>query len=169
MKRTGKVPLELILSDGTTYPQKGELAFADRQVDVRTGTIRVATAFPNPKRLLRPGMFSRVRAEMGIKKAAMVIPQRTVTEVQGKYLVAVVSAENKVAIKQVKVGERFGQLWVIEEGLTPGEKVVAEGTQKVREGMVVSPKPFEPQGEAKPEAEKKPGSEPAAQSKSKKR
>ena len=116
-KQAGKVPLELILSDGSTYPHKGEVAFADRQVDVRTGTIRVATTFPNPKNLLRPGMFSRVRAEMGIKKAALVIPQRAVTEVQGKYLVAVVSPENKVAIKQVKVGERFGQLWVIEEGL----------------------------------------------------
>jgi len=141
-KRTGKVPLELILSDGTTYPQKGELAFADRQVDVRTGTIRVATLFPNPQNLLRPGMFSRVRAEMGIRKDALVIPQRAVSEVQGRYLVAVVGPENKVAIKPVKVGQWFGQLWVINEGLQAGEKVVAEGTQKVREGMVVNPKPF---------------------------
>jgi membrane fusion protein (multidrug efflux system) len=138
-------------------------------VDVRTGTIRVSITFPNPQNLLRPGMFSRVRAEMGIKKAALVIPQQAVTEIQGKYLVAVVSPENKVSIKQVKVGERFGPLWVIEEGLAPGEKVVAEGTQKVRDGVGVSPKPFEPQAEAKPEAEKKPESEPAAQSKSKKR
>ena len=106
---------------------------------------------------------------MAVKKAASVIPQRAVTEVQGKYRVAVVSAENKVTIKQVKVGERFGQLWVIEEGLTPGEKVVAEGIQKVREGMGVTAKPFEPQPETKPEAEKRPESEPAAQSKSKKR
>jgi membrane fusion protein (multidrug efflux system) len=168
-KQVNKVSLELTLADGSTYPHKGEVDFADREVDVRTGTIRVASIFPNPQNLLRPGMFSRVRAEMGIKKAALVIPQRAVTEVQGKYLVAVVGAENKVTIKQVKVGERFGQLWVIEEGLTPGEKVVAEGTQKVRDGMVVSPKPFEPQAEAKPEAEKKPESEPATQSKSKKR
>jgi membrane fusion protein (multidrug efflux system) len=169
-KQVGKVSsLDLILSDGTTYPHKGEFGFADRQVDVRTGTIRVSITFPNPQNLLRPGMFSRVRAEMGIKKAALVIPQQAVTEIQGKYLVAVVSPENKVSIKQVKVGERFGPLWVIEEGLAPGEKVVAEGTQKVREGVVVSPKPFEPQAEAKPEAEKKPESEPAAQSKSKKR
>jgi membrane fusion protein, multidrug efflux system len=167
--QVGKVSLELILSDGSTYPHKGEVAFADRQVDVRTGTIRVAAIFPNPQNLLRPGMFSRVRAEMGVKKAALVIPQQAVTEIQGKYLVGVVSPENKVSIKQVKVGERFGPLWVIEEGLAPGEKVVAEGTQKVREGVVVSPKPFEPQAEAKPEAEKKPESEPAAQPKSKKR
>jgi membrane fusion protein (multidrug efflux system) len=154
--QVGKVPLELILSDGSTYPHKGEVAFADREVDVRTGTIRVAAIFPNPQSLLRPGMFSRVRAELGVKKAALVIPQQAVTEIQGRYLVAVVGPENKVSIKPVKVGERFGQLWVIEEGLAPGEKVVAEGTQKVKEGMVVSPKPFDPQAEAKPEAEKKP-------------
>jgi membrane fusion protein (multidrug efflux system) len=167
--QVGKVSLELILSDGSTYPSKGEVALTDREVDVRTGTIKVAALFPNPQNLLRPGMFSRVRAQLGIKKAALVIPQQAVTEVQGKYLVAVVGPDNKVSIKQVKVGQWFGQLWVIEEGLAPGEKVVAEGTQKVRDGMVVSPKPFEPQAEAKPEAEKKPESEPAAQSKSKKR
>jgi len=159
-KRAGKVPLELILSDGSTYPHKGEVAFADRQVDVRTGTIRVASIFPNPKNLLRPGMFSRVRAEMGIKKAALVIPQRAVTEVQGRYMVAVVSPDNKMAIKPVKVGDRFGQLWVINEGLQLGEKVVAEGTQKVREGMVVSPKPFEAKAQAEPGAAQKPEAKP---------
>jgi membrane fusion protein (multidrug efflux system) len=95
-KEVGKVPLELILSDGTSYPHKGEFAFADRQVDVRTGTIRVATTFPNPQHLRRPGMFSRVRAEMGIRKAALLIPQVAVSEIQGKYFVAVVGPENKV-------------------------------------------------------------------------
>jgi membrane fusion protein (multidrug efflux system) len=155
-KQVGKVPLDLILSDGSTYSYKGEVAFADRQVDVRTGTIRVAAIFSNPQNLLRPGMFSRVRAEMGIRKAAMVIPQRAVSEVQGRYLVAVVSPENKVAIKPVKVGERVGQLWVIDEGLKAGEKVVAEGTQKVREGIVVSPKPFAEKVQAEPAAAEKP-------------
>jgi membrane fusion protein (multidrug efflux system) len=150
LKQVGKAPLTLILSDGSTYPYKGEVAFADRQVDVRTGTIRVAAIFPNPRNLLRPGMFSRIRAELGIKKAALVIPQQAVADVQGRYLVAVVSAENKVSIKPVKVGQWFGQLWVIDEGLQAGEKVVAEGTQKVREGMIVSPKPF---FEAKTQAE----------------
>ncbi len=170
-KQAGKIPLELVLSDTSTYHYKGEFAFADRQVDVRTGTIRVATTFPNPQNLLRPGMFSRIRAEMGIKKAALVIPQRAMTEVQGKYLVAVVGAENKVAIKQVKVGERFGQLWVIEEGLQAGEKVVAEGTQKVREGMVVSPKPFGAGEQAEPRVSEKPGEKPESkpQPKSEKR
>jgi membrane fusion protein (multidrug efflux system) len=166
-KQAGKVSLELILSDGTTYPHKGEFAFADRQVDVRTGTIRVATTFPNPQNLLRPGMFSRVRAEMGIRKAALVIPQRAVSEVQGRYLVAVVNPENKVAIKPVKVGQWFGQLWVIDEGLQAGEKVVAEGTQKVREGMVVSPKPFSAEAQAEPGAGQKPEVKPEAKPESK--
>jgi len=138
----GKISLELILADGSTHPEKGAPAFADRQVDVTTGTIRVATLFPNPTKILRPGQFGRIRAEMNVKRGARLVPQRAVTEIQGKFLVAVVGADNKVAIKPVKVGERVGQLWVIDEGLEPGEKVVAEGIQKVREGTVVSPKPF---------------------------
>ena len=161
-KQVGKAVLDLILSDGSAYPHKGEVAFADRQVDVRTGTIRVGTTFPNPRNLLRPGMFSRVRAEMGIRKAAPVIPQRAVSEVQGRYLVAVVTPENKVAIKPVKVGQRFGQLWVIDEGLNAGEKVVAEGTQKVREGMTVNPKPFVEEAQAKPGSAEKSGAKPEA-------
>ena len=155
-KQAGALALVLILSDGSPYPYKGEVAFADRQVDVRTGTIRVATTFPNPQNLLRPGMFGRMRAELGIKKAALVVPQQAVTEIQGKYLVAVVSPENKVSIRQVKVGQWFGQLWVIDEGLKAGEKVVAEGIQKVREDMVVSPKPFEAKAQAEPGAAQKP-------------
>ena len=166
-KQVGKVALDLILSDGSTYPYKGEVAFADRQVDVRTGTIRVAATFPNPQNLLRPGMFSRVRAEMGIRKAVPVIPQRAVSEVQGRYLVAVVNPENKVAIKPVKVGQWFGQLWVIDEGLKAGEKVVAEGTQKVRDGMVVSPKPFVAGAQAEPGAAQKPEAKPESKPESK--
>jgi membrane fusion protein, multidrug efflux system len=166
--RKGKVPLDLILSDGSVYPLKGEIAFADRQVDVRTGTIRVAALFPNPQNLLRPGMFARMRAETQVIKGALLIPQQGVSEVQGKYLVAVVGPENKVAIKQVKVGQRTGELWVISDGLKAGEKVVAEGIQKVRDGMVVNPQPFgtaakkesgpSEKAETKPEA--KPQSEP---------
>jgi membrane fusion protein, multidrug efflux system len=153
--QVGKVGLELILSDGTTYAHKGEVAFADRQVDVRTGTIRVAALFRNPQNLLRPGMFSRVRAEMEIRKGALVVPQRAVSDVQGKYLVAVVGPENKVAIKMVKVGETFEKLWVINEGLQAGEKVVSEGIQKVPEGMVVNPKPGEGDVQANPGASQK--------------
>jgi membrane fusion protein (multidrug efflux system) len=160
-REVGKAVLTLILSDGTTYPYKGEIAFADRQVDVRTGTIRVASLFPNPKNLLRPGMFSRIRAEMGVRKNAPLIPQRAVTEIQGRYLVAVVNPENKVSIKPVKVGERFGELWVV-EGLQVGEKVVAEGTQKVRQDMVVNPKPFVREAPAEPGAAQKPEVKPEA-------
>jgi len=162
-----KMPLELILADGSVYPRKGEFAFADRQVDVRTGTIRVATIFPNPNNMLRPGQFARIRAQIEVKKGALVIPQRTVTELQGKYLVAVVGPENKVSIKPVKPGARFGQLWVVDEGLKPGEKVVAEGTQKVREGMVVSPKPFVAEAPAGPAAAPTPGGKPEVQPQSK--
>ncbi len=179
-KQAGRVPLELILADGSIFPQKGEFAFADRQIDVRTGTIRVATTFSNPNNLLRPGQFARIRAQMGLKKNALLVPQRAVTEVQGRYLVAVVGADNKIAIKQVKATDRYGQLWVIDEGLQFGDKLVAEGIQKVKDGMAVSPKPFEPEAKSKPEAgqkeaaqkteaEKKPGSEPAAQPKPEKR
>ncbi len=178
-RQVGKVPLDLILADGSTFPQKGEFAFADRQVDVRTGTIRVATTFQNPNHLLRPGQFARIRAQMGLKKNALLIPQRAVTEVQGRYLVAVVGADNKVAIKQVKAAERYGQLWVIDEGLQAGDKVVAEGIQKVRDGMVVNPKPFQLEAqskpeegqktEAKPESVQKAGPKPTAQPKPEKR
>jgi membrane fusion protein (multidrug efflux system) len=166
-QQVGTASLDLILSDGSTYPYKGEVAFADRQVDVRTGTIRVATTFPNPQNLLRPGMFSRIRAELGVKKAAPVIPQQAVTEIQGRYLVAVVSPENKVSIKPVKVGQWFGQFWVIDEGLQAGEKVVAEGTQKVREGMVVSPKPFSGEAQAQSGAAEKPEVKPESKPESK--
>jgi membrane fusion protein (multidrug efflux system) len=159
--RREKVPVEMILSDGSVYAQKGEFAFADRQVDVRTGTIRVTVLFPNPSNLMRPGQFARLRAEMEIRKGAITVPQRAVSEVQGRYLAAVVGPDNKVSIKPVKAGVRFGQLWVIDEGLQAGQKVVAEGTQKVRDGMVVSPKPFGAEAPAGPGAEK-PGAKPEA-------
>jgi membrane fusion protein, multidrug efflux system len=177
--RVGKIPLELILADGSTWPHKGEFFVADRQVDVRTGTIRVAATFANPQNVLRPGQFARVRAQMALKKGALLIPQRAVSETQGKYLVAVVGPQNKIAIKQVKAGERYGQLWVIEGGLAAGDKVVAEGIQKVRDGLAITPKPFETQPGAKPEAgasapakpdaSQKAGPEPEAQRAPKKR
>jgi len=163
-----EISLEMILSGGSVYPHKGEIAFADRHVDVKTGTIRVATVFPNPGNMLRPGQFARLRAKRGVKRGACVIPQRAVTEVQGKYLVTVVGPENKAAIRPVKVGERFGQLWVVDEGLEAGEKVVVEGTQKVREGMVVSPKPFVEKAKEEPAAVQKPGSKPEVKSQPKK-
>jgi membrane fusion protein, multidrug efflux system len=135
---------ELILADGSTWPEKGTFSFADRQVDPRTGTIRVAILFPNPNNILRPGQFAKVRALMGTEKNALLVPQRAVGELQGSYQVAVVDADNTVKIRNVKVGERYGDLWVIREGLTHGERVVAEGTQKVGDGVKVMPKPYTP-------------------------
>jgi membrane fusion protein (multidrug efflux system) len=141
-KQVRKIPLELILADGTVYPHKGDFSFADREVDVRTGTIKIATIFPNPGNLLRPGQFAKVRAQTAIMKNALLIPQRAVTEMQGDYLVAVVGQDNKVAIRSVKVGQWSGTLWIITDNLKPGEQVIAEGTQKVKDGITVVPKPF---------------------------
>src|SRR5688572_7053918 len=130
--------LELTLSDGSLYPHKGNLLLADRQVDVKTGTIRVAAVFPNPGNILRPGFFARVRAVTKTKQDALLIPQRAITELQGRYQLAVVGPDNKIEIRMVKVAERTGNLWVIDEGLHPGERVVVEGVQKVKAGMTVN-------------------------------
>ena len=135
--------LELILSDGSLYPHKGNLLLADRQVDVKTGTIRVAALFPNPGNILRPGFFGRVRAVTKTKQGALLVPQRAITELQGRHQLAVVGPDNKIEIRTVKVAERTGNLWVIEQGLQPGERVVVEGVQKVKAGMTVNPKPFQ--------------------------
>lgn len=137
-----RLELVLILADGTTYPHQGKFFVADREVNVQTGTIRAAGLFPNPGNLLRPGQYGRVRAVTSRKQGALLVPQRAVTELQGRYQVAVVDRENTIAIRTVKVGERIGTLWIIDEGLQPGEHVVVEGVQKVRQGMAVHPRPF---------------------------
>jgi RND family efflux transporter MFP subunit len=137
-----RLELELILVDGTTYPQKGRFYVADRQIDQKTGAIRVAGIFPNRGGILRPGQYGRVRAITGMRDNALLVPQRAVTELQGSYRVAVVGDDNKVSIRPVQVGNRTGSMWVIEGGLEPDELVVAEGTQKVRPGALVNPKPF---------------------------
>jgi len=152
-----QVPLELFLVDGSLYPHPGKFFVLNRQVDSSTGTFKVAALFPNPKNLLRPGQYGKVRATMAVEKGALLVPQRAVTEIQGKYLVAIVGADNKVDIRQVKVGDRVGSDWIISQGLQAGEKVIAEGTQKVRPGMTVSPKPFVPDSPASPS---KPGDQP---------
>jgi RND family efflux transporter MFP subunit len=134
--------LDLVLSDGSQYPQKGWVVVADRQVDVKTGTIRIAGAFDNPGGILRPGQFGRVRTPTSVAKGALLVPQRSVIETQGSYQVVVVGADNKASIRPVKVGERIGQMWIITEGLQPNEQVVVEGIQKAREGRPVNPKPL---------------------------
>lgn len=136
----GQKNLELILSDGTTYANKGWIVLADRQVDVKTGTIRVACAFDNPEMILRPGQFGRVRASTTVAKNALLVPQRSVVETQGAYSVVVVGADNKAIVRPVKTGERVGQMWIITDGLKPGEQVIVEGIQKARPGVVVHPK-----------------------------
>jgi membrane fusion protein (multidrug efflux system) len=142
LEQARKLDIELILGDGSSYPFKGKFAAFDRQIDVRTGTLRVAAIFPNPRYLLRPGQFVRVRVQSGIRKGALLIPQRAVMELQGSYQVAVAGSDNRVDMRKVKPGERIGVLWLIESGLKAGEKVLVEGGGKVRQGMVVTPKPF---------------------------
>ncbi len=132
---------ELILSDGTVYPHKGKVLLTDRQVDANTGTIRLVAAFPNPGNILRPGLYGRVRIQTSIEKDALLVPQAAVTQLQGSYQIALVGSDNKVSIRAVKAGEKIGQMWVIEEGLKPGEQVVVQGQDKVREGSLVAVKP----------------------------
>jgi RND family efflux transporter MFP subunit len=134
--------LELMLADGSIYPQMGSFYFADRQVNPATGAIRVAGLFANPGNTLRPGQYARIRVSLRTKDRALLVPQRAVSELQGIYQVAVVDADNKVAIRNVTPAERVGNQWIIDRGLKPGERVVAEGIQKVRPGMTVMPKPF---------------------------
>lgn len=137
-----KFVFELILGDNSHYLYKGKFQAMERNVDTRTGTVRVVALFPNPNYLLRPGQFVRILVSIGTKKGALLIPQRAVIELQGSYQVAVVGSDNKVEIRTVKAGDRFGTLWVIDEGLRPGERIVAEGVQKVKQGMTVIPKRF---------------------------
>ena len=137
-----QLELDLVLADGTTYPEKGRFYFADRQVDPRTGAIRVAGVFPNPGDVLRPGQYGRVRAVTKVREDVLLVPQRAVTELQGLYQVAVVAVNNQISVRNIKVSDRSGSMWIVDEGLNPGDVIVAEGTLKVQPGMVVSPKPF---------------------------
>jgi len=133
--------LDLILTDGSIYPNKGKILLADRQVDPSTGTIRIVAAFPNPGNILRPGQYGRVRVETNMKKGALLLPQSAVAQSQGSYQVAVVGSDHKVSMRAVKPGETVGTMWVIDEGLKPGEQVVVEGLQKLKEGTLVTSKP----------------------------
>jgi membrane fusion protein (multidrug efflux system) len=142
LEARARVQLELILADGTTYPEKGKVDFANRQVDVRTGAMRIAGIFPNPGNVLRPGQYGRVRAAIDIDRGALLVPQVAVFDLQGTRELAVVGGNNNVSIRPVTLGETVGHDWIVQEGVKPGERVVAEGVQKVRPGMLVDPKPF---------------------------
>ena len=132
-----QLQLELVLADGSIYPKKGRFFAVDRQVDIQTGAIRLAGLFPNPDNVLRPGQYGRVRFVSYIRPNALLVPQKAVTELQGIQQVAVVGDDSKVNIRAVKMGERVGPMWIVEDGLKPGERVVIEGVQKVREGVAV--------------------------------
>ena len=132
--------LQLILADGSTFPHRGRPFLVGREVDVKTGTIQLAGVFPNPANVLRPGQYAKVRVSIDVKKGAILVPQRAVNELQGSYQVGVVGSDNKATIKVVKTGPKDGDLWVIEEGLKPGDKIIVEGLQRVRSGMTVAPR-----------------------------
>jgi membrane fusion protein (multidrug efflux system) len=131
--------LVLILSDSSVYGYKGKFDFIDRNFDTETGSILVQTLFPNPNQLLRPGLFARVRAEVDVVKSGILVPQRCIMELQGKFSVFVVGEDNKVETRLVQTGPTVKEFWLIKEGLKPGEKVIYEGLQQVREGQVVNP------------------------------
>ena len=149
--KTGKSETEILnslvwdleLTDGSIYGQKGKFYALDRQVNIQTGAITLQIQFPNPGNVLRPGGFGNLRTVARVEKGALVVPQRAVTDIQGKYLVAVVGGDNKISIRPVVAGDKFGTLWIITDGLKSGDHVVAEGTQKVQEGLLVNPKPFQ--------------------------
>jgi len=136
------IPLQLILSNGSTYARSGSILFADRQVDQQTGTIRIAGAFANPGNILRPGQYAKIRAVTQILKGALLVPQRAVSELQGSAQVAVVGADNRVTMRAVQTAERVDTMWVITSGVMAGDRVVAEGAQKVKDGSTVTPTPF---------------------------
>ncbi len=135
--------MELILADQSVYPHKGKFYFTDREVNQRTGSIRVAGLFPNHDNTLRPGQYAKIRTSVRSQPNALLVPQRAVSELQGGYQIAVVGADNKVSIRPVRTGDRADRLWIITDGVKPGERVVAEGLQKIRDGMTVTTKPYE--------------------------
>jgi membrane fusion protein (multidrug efflux system) len=136
------IAFDLVLSDGSTYPLKGTFLAIDNQVDANTGTLRAAATFPNPTGLLRPGQYARVRAVVGVAKGALLVPQRALTELQGGYQLATVDAANHTHIVTVKTGEQIGSQVVVESGLHPGDRVVADGIQKITDDKLVNPVPF---------------------------
>jgi membrane fusion protein (multidrug efflux system) len=144
--------IELILADGSLYPHKGSLDFANRQVDSSTGTLLLQASFPNPDRLLRPGQYARVRIIIDVRKGALLVPQRAVQELQGQFMVSIAGADDTAQVRTVTLGPRIGDLWLVEQGLSPGDRVILEGAQKVRPGAKIAPKLVPPPDEAAPAA-----------------
>ncbi len=138
-KRESKAPIDLILADGSTYAQSGQLDFTDRALNPATGTLTLRAVFPNPDGLLRPGMNTRVRIVHEVAQNALLVPQKAVTELLGKQFASVVLAGDKIEQRPIRTGARIGELWLVEEGLKAGERIVVEGLQKARPGTVVKP------------------------------
>jgi RND family efflux transporter MFP subunit len=141
----GQTGLTLILGDGIAHPHRGSFLAADREIDPKTGTIRISATFPNPTHTLRPGQYGRVRAETETVEGAILVPQRAVTELQGSYQLRLVTPDNHVTTRTVELGDRVGSRWIVAKGLKADERVVVEGSL-TRDGTVVSPKPFVPPG-----------------------
>jgi RND family efflux transporter MFP subunit len=142
LTHASRIPLQLILADGSTYSYPGKIVFADRQVNTQTGTIQIVGEFPNPKNLLRPGQYARIRALTGYLPKALLVPQAAVSQQQGTYQVTVIGSDNRAQLRTLEVGPRVDTLWVITSGLKPGERVVAVGAEKTKEGQVVNPTPY---------------------------
>jgi membrane fusion protein (multidrug efflux system) len=142
LTRASRIPLKLTLADGSTYPYPGKIIFADRQVNAQTGTIQIVGEFPNSRNLLRPGQYARVQAPTGTIKGALLVPQSAVSQLQGTSQVTVIGADNRAQLRTVQLGATEGALWVITAGLKPGERVVAVGADKVKDGGLVNPAPY---------------------------
>src|ERR1700736_482340 len=142
LTHASRIPLQLTLADGSVYPHPGRIIFADRQVNTQTGTIQIVGEFPNAKNLLRPGQYARIQASTGKLTGALLAPHAAVSQTQGSYQIAVVGSDNRVQLRSVQVGPRVGTLWVITKGLKPGERVVAVGAEKAKEGEPVNPAPY---------------------------
>ena len=138
-KRIEDLPVTLVLANGATHPDKGKFVFIDRAVDPKTGTLRVRAAFANSRKILRPGMFGRINVDLGVRPDSILVPEKSVSELQGKNFVWIVGPDNKASQRPVKVGKQIGGKLLIEEGLKPGDRIVVEGLQKVRDGVVVKP------------------------------
>lgn len=142
--KSKELSFDLVLTNGSTWPHKGKFYFADRQVDVRTGSIRLAATFPNPRNVLRPGQFGLIRTIVRTQKDVILIPQRAIIEVQGLHQIMLIDKDNKVSVRPIKTGERIGSDWIVISGLSAGETVLVEGQQKVRPGGIATPIPYKP-------------------------
>jgi membrane fusion protein, multidrug efflux system len=153
-RKLADLPVSLLLSDGSIHPAQGRLVFIDRAVDVKTGTLRMRAEFPNPQKVLRPGMFARIKVDLGTRPDSILVPERAVAELQGKSFVWVIGSDNKATQRAVSVGQQIGENLLIRDGLKAGECIVVEGLQKVRDGTAVQPMTAAQMDEAKTQADK---------------